>query len=169
MGMFDNYENIASNYIPNNLMPKCSPCSPKQNCSCIDPCKTNKPYYADYNIEGELIGYWWYYGNALNLEFTIEGEVTLEDSSEYIPAEDFVKGKKVTMKIYNFRREVIYTTFLDIADDAEKANTVTFEIDQELSNKMVKGVYYCSLNLSDEKLGFDQTVLQLDECTINVR
>jgi hypothetical protein len=169
--MFSNYENIPDMYIPSNR-PTCPP--PEKCCPNLDPCKPTRPYYADYDIEGNLVGYWWYYGNTLNLEFTIDGEITVEGSSEYVPMKptklddgkisNYMEGKVVTMNLYNFRRELIYTKPI-----IATSNVVTFEIDEELSKQLVRGIYYCSLNVSDEKLGLDQTVLQMEDCVLNVK
>ena len=159
--MFSNYENIPDMYIPSNR-PTCPP--PEKCCPNLDPCKPTRPYYADYDIEGNLVGYWWYYGNTFDLEFNIEGEVTVEGSLQWSPIDEFIAGKLVTMNLYNFRREIIYTQVIKAT-----SSKVIFPIDQELSNKLVRGVYYCSLNVSDEKLGFDQTVLQMEDCVLNVK
>lgn len=73
--MFLNYQNIADNYTPNNLV-----CSfPKgKSYTKLDPVSTSKPF-EEYNSKGELIGYFWHYGESLNLEFNIDGEITVED------------------------------------------------------------------------------------------
>ena len=75
--MFDTYEHLQDNYIPNNI----NPCPPKKcNDEKLDPCMIKKPY-EDYNIEGEVVGYWWYYKDILNLEFNITGDVVVEDNA----------------------------------------------------------------------------------------
>lgn len=167
-GIFDNYENLSDNYIPSN---SCYPSCPKpsNNCLNLEPCHPTKPYYTDYDIEGNIAGYWWYYGNTLNLEFTIEGEITIEGSSNWIPVEEdevqnYLSDKLITIRLYNFRREIIYTKVLEAT-----SNVITFPIDQELSNMLVRGIYYCSLNVSDKNLEFDQTILQLEDCVLNVK
>ena len=69
MGMFDNYNNQNTNYIPNNLT--------------YDG-KSPQSYpipYTDYNAEEEKIGYYWYYGDTVNLSFDITGEMTVESNS----------------------------------------------------------------------------------------
>ena len=73
-GMFDNYDNIYSN--------ACQPCPPKPECK-LDPCKPDKPY-AQYDVKGNLIGYWWNYGDTINLEFNIDGEVVFTESDKDI-------------------------------------------------------------------------------------
>lgn len=65
----------------------------------------------------------------------------VEDSQEYITAEDFLQDKKITFKLYNFRREPILTLHFP------GSTKVMIEIDDELSRKLVKGVYYCTLDV----------------------
>ena len=77
MGMFLNYHNIADNYMPNNLINA----FPKQlTVSKLDPLDESKPF-EEYDIKGNLIGYSWRQGETLNLEFNIDGEITLEDDA----------------------------------------------------------------------------------------
>lgn len=161
MGMFDGYQNLNNQYTPNNL---CSnipqpPCPNK--CDCLEPCKPNKPY-EEYDAKGELVGYWWYQGDTINLEYNIEGEVTVEGSSNYITAEDFLADKQVTIKLYNFRREVIAEkTF-------EGSTTIIFPIDKELAKILVQGVYYSSLEIWMGE-DFNKTLLKQDECTLTIK
>ena len=77
MGMFYNYQNIAENYMPNNLM-NAFPC--KMNASKLNPLDASKPF-EEYNTKGELTGYFWRQGETLNLEFNIDGEITLESDA----------------------------------------------------------------------------------------
>ena len=46
----------------------------------LNPSEASKPYEL-YNAKGELEGYYWYYKNTLNLEFAIDGELTLESNA----------------------------------------------------------------------------------------
>ena len=77
MGMFLNYHNIADNYVPNNLI-KAFPF--KQNVSKLDPQSASKPY-EEYNTKGDLCGYFWREGETLNLEFNLDGEITVESDA----------------------------------------------------------------------------------------
>ena len=90
MGMFDSYETLNNNYVPQNKKP-IPPCSPQN--SVLEPLRPRKPY-EEINAKGELVGYYWYYGDTVNLDFTIEGEVTVE--GDYIissmPVKDLVAG-----------------------------------------------------------------------------
>ena len=60
--MFTNYNYINDNVIPNN--------NPKKTCSC-----NYREPFANYNAKGDIIGYYWYFGNTLTLDFNITGEV----------------------------------------------------------------------------------------------
>lgn len=66
--MFTNYNYINDNVIPNN--------NPKKTCSC-----NYREPFANYNAKGDIIGYYWYFGNTVTLDFNITGEVVIEDGS----------------------------------------------------------------------------------------
>lgn len=214
--MFLNYDKISSCYKPNNL--ECASPSVKSYTK-LDPLKASKPF-EHYNAKGELIGYFWQYGETLNLEFNIDGEIVIESDayvyraagdgpnletrgkigqraynitdlrswtciqivdnkyiweedsefihdgedaieSVYVTAEDFLKNKQAEFIIYNFRLEPIYTS----VDDAK--TKLIYPIDTELSKKLVKGIYYCSLSIFDEQL--KQQIFGSTDCTLLVK
>lgn len=201
MGMFLNYQNIADSY-PNNLVNA----FPSYNiCSKLDPIEASNPY-EEYDVKGNLIGYFWRQGETLNLEFNIDGELTIEsnailfkatgqtptkrtlakvgqrayniidlrswtcveidtrdyiweedeeftypvggDKKVYIPASTYLKDKKVEVTLYNFRNEPICKKLYDAAP------TIVFNIDKELSEQLVRGVYYCSVTVFNEEVAF---------------
>ena len=216
MGMFLNYQNIANNYTPNNLV--CSFPVGKSYTK-LNPLKATKPY-EEYDFAGNLIGYSWYYGETLNLDFTIDGEITVESdaivfvnngefpdvstkayvnqrayniadfkswtcinvvdntyyiweedaefeydetssTSIYVPAQYYLEDKFVQLTIYNFRLEPIY-------QESTKAGTsVLFEIDPELSKRLTKGLYYCSLDVYNEDT--QKTIFSPKDCTLLVK
>lgn len=185
MGMFDGYKNLNNIYTPNNICP----IPPKPECK-LDPCIPNKPY-VNYNSKGEIIGYWWYQGNTINLEFNIEGEVTYtesEISSElnntqgidvnqvggYITAEDFLKDKQVIIKLYDFRHELI--KYRDIDNSIKEAIQIfngsqgtkyIFVIDELLAKQLGKGNYYLSLTVSSQ--GYNETIFYQEDCGITIK
>lgn len=77
MGMFTTYQNISNNFIPNNMRYQNNvPTSYTK----LAPNQASKPYEC-YNAQGDLEGYCWYYGDGLNLEFNIDGEITVESNA----------------------------------------------------------------------------------------
>ena len=100
MTMFTNYQDNR-NYIPNNLL--CS-CSVGKSYTKLDPLKASKPY-EEYNAKGELVGYSWYQGETINLEFNIDGEIIVEtDALKYFAHEEQPSSTtigKVGQKAYN--------------------------------------------------------------------
>lgn len=213
MGMFLNYQNIANNY-PNNLV--CSfPCVGKSYTK-LDPVKASKPY-EEYNSKGELIGYFWRYGETLNLEFNIDGEITVEDNaivltskdavpspntgalglraynvydkrswtctaiskgefvwtidevfsypengtSVYVTASDYMEDKHVEVCIYNFRMEPIHKEVFS------GTTQVILRITKDLSEKLTRGIYYCSLRVFDEHI--NMPLFDSNDCTLLVK
>ena len=161
MGMFSGYENLDDQYIPNNLRP-CPIVPPTcEPCPSLKPCKPNLPY-EEYNMQGELVGYWWYQGDTVNLEFNISGEVVVEGSQTYITAEDFLQDKQITVKLYNFRREII-------AQQTYPGNTtITFSIDDKLAKELVQGVYYTTLEVWSWDV-FNKTLIKQEQCTLTIK
>lgn len=207
MGMFLNYQNIAENYQPNNLVAAFPTYTYETK---LNPIDISKPY-EEYDIKGNLIGYSWVYGETIILEFLIDGKITIESTDivynytggapdthtvgnigtcaynvvdfiswtcvgiendsyiwaqdtsfkynesgsrdVYISSKDYLKNKIASFKLYNFRHEVIYELSLPATE------VFKVEIDKELSNKLVKGLYYCSLTV----IGDSSTQVVFDE------
>lgn len=215
MGMFLNYQNLADNYIPNNLI---NAFPRRMSDSKLDPLDASKPF-EEYNTKGELIGYFWRYGETLNLEFNIDGEITLENDalifktrgqtpnektmgkvgqrlyniidlrswtcvaktngrylwnedeqftyplrsnrSVYLSAEDYLKDKEVEVTLYNFRMEPICKKVFP------GRPTVIFGIDKELSQHLVKGIYYCSVAVFNDSVYY--TIFDSNDCNLLVK
>ena len=214
MGMFLNYHSISDNYTPNNLI-KAFPCT--MSSSKLLATDISKPY-EEYNVNGELEGYFWRYGDTLNLDFTIDGEITVEsdaiilssaneepdentvghigqkcynicdfvswtcvafsnskyiwskdsaftypntDNTIYVSAKDYLEGKSAKITLYNFRMEPIYIY------NVKASSNIIMPITKELSEKMVKGIYYCSLEISS--LDMQQTIFFPQDCKILVK
>ena len=141
MSIFSNYidannQNIETTYTP-----------PQFNLI-----RSNKPYvsYDEYGIQD---GYFWYYGDIINLEFTIEGNVT---------DEEFLSDKKVVVTLYNFRYQVIDEKVFD------GNSVITYEIDSELSQKIIPGVYYCSLKIIQDTTTI-YTLFGPNDCVLTVK
>lgn len=158
--MFTNYQNLSEYYTPNNLSQyQNKPCSYTK----FNPCEITKPYEL-YNAKNELEGYYWYYGNTINLDFSIDGEVVDingNGTGEYVSAKDYLADKTATVNIYDFRMNVIYSKSLPASEN------VIITIDSELSSKMVKGIYYCSLVVSNSKS--HETIFDSKDCKFLVK
>lgn len=144
MGLFENYENIPSSYIPNNI------CPPRQAPS------IPKTPLAQYNAKGDFVGYTWSYGDEVNLKFLISGNVTY-DNNDILPevykvdgaggiyqeAEDYLEGKFFEFTLFNFRGEAIWRGY-------QKASASTiFYIDRKCSKGLVPGIYRGKLILME--------------------
>ncbi len=169
----------------------------------------NKPF-EEKNALGETVGYFWYYGDTINIEFNIIGQITVEpnaiiyttpsetptnttpgvvgqkaynvadliswtctsivDSSftwvqdstftypetgkaVYMTALDFIKDKQLSFKIFDFRCETVYESVIAGTIDA------IFPINADLSKKLVKGNYTCSLTCFDEASSTYSTII----------
>lgn len=215
MRMFSNYQDLAANYTPNNLWYEFPALS---NHSKLCSSDKTKPY-EEYNAEGNLIGYFWNYGDTLNLDFSIDGEITVEsdaiiltsyntapdtstvghvgqrcynildfkswtctsveynmytwtidtefiyplesDRSVYMSADDYLSNKNVEVTLYNFRMEPIVTK------QFTGKSQILFDIDTNLSKKLVKGIYYCSMRVYDTMIS--QTIFDATDCKLLVK
>lgn len=158
MSMFDKYNEVG--YVPNNL-------SAPSSCH-FAPRIPGKPF-EDINFAGELVGYYWYYGDTLKLEFIIDGEV-IDDSGNYIKASDYFSdttfsNKSVKFRLFDFRHEEIYSKEFTEVD----TNVITIDIDQELSNSLERGTYYCSLELIDDLYPNVITLFEQGFCTLTIK
>ena len=154
--MFENYQNINTQYVPNNY----------QNSygynSCNDSMQTstpNKPYEIK-DQRGNITGYFWYQGDSVNLSFDIVGEFT--DDDNYIDVENVIVGCKVTLTIFDFRYNIVHQ------ESKQAMKTVEFPIGNDISCKMPRGKYTISLVISNDT-GYSETLFNTDTCTFEVR
>lgn len=211
--MFLNYQNV-SNYVPNNMT--CA-CQRGKSYTKLDPVTKGKPY-EEYDVKGNLIGYSWYEGETVNLEFNIDGEVLvesdaiilsakgeqpsedigqinqraynvaelkswtcvsitenkrvwLEDSeftydesntkSVYISASDYLKDKYISVTIFNFKMKPVYT--VTFKGDPK----IILSIDKDISSKLLKGIYYCSLDVFNDKIKLP--IFGIKDCVLLVK
>lgn len=164
-GMFDNY------IIPSNKNTHCKPNFKPNNL----PSRPNKPFES-YDENGNVVGYWWYEGDTVTLDFSIGGEVTIDQEiievingetitkniPVYVPINDFIKDKTITFNMYNFRGEVVLT------QDFEGSTKVLFEIDQEMASILTKGTYTISLLLWNGE-SFNKTIYSKEDCIITIK
>lgn len=161
--MFDSYDaKVTGSFdTTSTFPPKC----PNEK---LDPCKPKIPY-EEYNAEGKLVGYYWYYGDTTTLEFNLEGEVTVVDQGLYSSVEDFMQGKSVSIMFYDFRNNLIYQKDYSIDDVKASPTKIIFEIDDELSKTLfVRGVYYCSFVIWDGQ-GLNKTLFSQEDATFIVK
>lgn len=172
-GMFDNYNNpLHGKDCEEKPLPTNKP--EQRPCSCVSN-RPNKPFES-YNEKGDVIGYWWYEGDTIALEFTIDGEIIIDQKvveningedvirivPTYIPVEDFIKNKVLTFTMYNFRGEPIITK------DFESSLDVAFNIDGEYTKLLTKGSYTVSLTLWDGET-FNKTIYSKEDCVITIK
>lgn len=161
--MFNNYNNISTSLAPNPYSPQYPPQKlPTQ----IIQNTPNKPYEV-IDARGVLAGYFWYYGNSIDLVWDIIGEITSETGSSYTDIVDSIKDKTILATIYDWKFQEIYKVKLipSIVDDKV---TATLSINGELSQKLVKGNYRISLTLLNE-LGYNETIFDTNICNFEVR
>ena len=212
--MFTNYQNVPSTYQPNNLTINFPQYTVESK---LVAAERGKPF-EEYNVKGELEGFFWRYGETLNLEFNLDGEIVVENDaiiltgkgttpdiytkgyigqrlynvsdltsftctsiingnyiwekdtnltypeigeSVYVSAEDYLKDKIVEVTLYNFRFEPIYSTKFD------GTTSVILTIDKELSSKLTRGIYYCSINVYNETV--NMMVFEPTDCKLLVK
>lgn len=143
--IFDSYDNPAKAEQPEFDKPFCPP--PQPPAKPLKPFKPNKPY-EEYNAEGQLVGFWWNYGNSVNLEFELSGYVTIEEADTYVPVREFIKDKNIQITLYNFRHEEITTRFYSGSD----YQTITYSEAHNV-NKRTIGVYYTHRTETDPETG----------------
>lgn len=154
--MFTNYQNLNKDYIPNNL----SQCTPKSYTSKLDPCEITKPYEL-YDAKGDLEGYYWYYGESIVLDFSIDGEITELEANGYVSLEDYLKDKTASLKLYDFRGVAVFCSTI------KAATQLVFSIDSEMSKKIVKGTYGCELAIFNNNVS--HKIFNRNDCTFLVK
>ena len=175
MDMFNNYNNIPENYTPNNF----KKCLDVPDCnSKLIVIETSNPY-AIVNINGDLLGYSWNYGDTLNLHFKLIGEFDVENSEpiyfishnckdvpdspqvSQITAEEFVKDKTIEIEFLNFRQEVVYSKTLPGSVD------IIIPIDDTIYNKLYKGVYTLNIYLKNDNSNI--AIFNKEDCIILIK
>lgn len=159
--MFESYQDAT--LTPNNIIRNCKPCNPS-----LKPIIPEKPY-EQYNANGELVGYYWYYGDTINLQFDIDGEVTDVDGESYISPSDYLSDKTLQFTLYNFRQEQIYVVKSnDYTSNEDGTVTITFAINSELSQQLIRGIYYCSLAVLQDDI-LQITLIDPEDCIFTVK
>ena len=138
MGMFENYQNIPECYTPQN---RCSRPDVRLVPECIP--------LAAYNAKEEFIGFTWNYGDNIVLEFETTGEAIYDDADLpgdfYEDADMYLKDKVFTLRLYNFRHEVVVEACVPAA------TKVKFYVDSKTYPDLCKGTYHYTLTCTDKK------------------
>ena len=152
MPIFPTYEYIPTSYAPNNLVEEA-----------LDLRIKKKPLEV-YDRQGNVVGYSWYYGDAIVLEFTTTGNVILDDDY-YQDAVTYLKDKKLRLQFLDFRYNIVYD-FIQPASAVAK-----FFITNTASKDFVRGTYRCKLTLvddHDEEHVVNCTLIDVDDFTFSV-
>ena len=158
--MFDGFQNIPAEYTPNNFQ------TWPNKCSAIEPKNPNKPYEIK-NINNEVKGYFWYYGNSIDLTFDIYDsteDAAFTAESTYVDVADYLQFCDLTVTLfdeYNWR--IVHQEKIKPI-----GNLVTLKIDAELSSKIVKGKYRIQL-VASHPSGYNETIFSTDDCILEVR
>lgn len=128
MGILKNYEYVPE-YSPDNRKEKLN-----NNTIPLRP-------YEEYDANGYLSGYYWFYGDSIILQFLITGVVVDEKNEVYENAGDYLFDKLLNFQIYDNMGNVVYEREVNGKAD------VSFKIEKEDSLKMIRGVYTCALRI----------------------
>ena len=171
--IFENYQNIPNDYTPNNLI---KVIEVKETSNKLVSCLPNKPHEI-YNIKDELIGYGWNYGDTISLQFQLIGKFDTTTSPIYyivgqentdlpegertlVSAEDFVKGRTVRVRVFNFRAETVFEQW------REGNALITLNITDDFYNKIPKGVYYLVIDVIGETKA---TIFNMSDCILMIK
>lgn len=152
MPIFPTYENLPSSYIPNNLIDQA-----------LDLRIQKKPLET-YDASGNLVGYSWYYGDAIVIEFTTTGNVVF-DEGYYQDAASYFINKKLRLQFFDFRYNTVYDVIQPASVQAK------FYITNTTSKTFVRGTYRCKLTLiddADEDNVINCTLIDVDDYTFSV-
>ena len=154
--MFENYQNLSTQYTPNNYQTNCVG---NPNLHSVSP---NKPFEI-LDAAGNITGYFWYYGNSIVLSFDIVGEY-VSGNGVYVDASQALSGCTLTMTMYdNIRHNIVHQE-----SKCAEGNTVDFTLDAEISSRIRKGKYNVSL-VASNNLGYNETLFGVDTCVFEVR
>lgn len=156
--MFENFQNIPVEYTPNNFQTTSNTTDTP-----VTPKNPNKPYEVK-NMNGEVTGYFWYYGNSIDLTFDINSDDVFTAESTYVDVADYLQFCELTVTLFN---EYNWTIVHQEQIKAEK-NLVTLHIDSRLSSKLTKGRYRIQL-VASHPSGYNETIFSTDSCILEVR
>ena len=173
--IFSNFTSpTTSQFTPNNFQGN----SP--NINQLQSAVPNKPYELK-NPDGSIKGYFWYYGNSVDLIFNLSGQVVFEETDNYINVSQLIKDLTVIGTIYNFRHSKIMEfsnlpgahRSLSISLNKNsinevEGNSIIIKIDHDTSLELQKGNYYIDLNVIHPS-GYSATLFDSNSCVFEVR
>lgn len=154
MGLFDKFDNIYDTNI-----------SASQVCNM----KVGSMPYEEYDEYGRVVGYFWHYGDTIELDFEISGEVI--DGEEYITAEEYLQDKNVRVSIYNFRYDSILEREIPVVigeTTLDGSVTVKLIIDEETSKKILRGTYYITVTIFKDNEAMYLPIIKGKNCKLTV-
>ena len=172
--MFSNFTNMSTTYTPNPFQPNYPSALINNSNNEATPVKLNKPYEILSPDRKTVLGYFWYQGNSVDLIFNLSGEITLEETDNYLDANDVINSLTLVSTIYNFRYEPIMQFSTDplISKNplivASDKSTITMSLTNELSAQVVKGVYHIDLVASLAN-GYNETLFNSENIKFEVR
>lgn len=148
MGMFDSYNNLNDNYIPNNIEPRC--CQTKILDSSIPK--------IIYNLNNEFVGYQWHSGDIFDLILSVNKKILVSESSLILDNQGeipnvLLPGKFIGQKAYNIV-DCKSWTLMSIIDDGyiweeDKLFTYCDDGDKEIELRPDMTDKYIEFNLYD--------------------
>lgn len=158
MSLFDKFDNIYNTNISSSQ---------------VKNMKTGRLPYEVYDEQGNLSGYYWYYGDTIELHFLIEdGEITADDavvngkSKEEVYAElvDYLSDKNAKICIYSsLRYDPVLETVLSASTD------IKLIIDEETSKKLLRGTYYITLTIFKDNESLLVPIIENGQCALTIR
>ena len=139
--MFESYDATNPNDMPNNMYPPLPPPPP------IPVYYVKQPYIL-YNQFGDFIGFSWYYGDAVTLEFSYDPDMIFitPDGSQTTFGE-YLVDKTIQVRILNWRLQEVLTNVI-AAESESKAMKI--DITPSDSAKIVRGLYYLEIKVQSE-------------------
>lgn len=143
--MFTSYDNLSSDYIPNNR-PKPRPIRPIVNAT-----NSLSALWPLLNAKEEIIGAEWNYGTAFELPFEVKGNI-IDDDGNLLDLEEYFTGRTITVDLLDhfYNDYMSFTLNCTVEDVTEWTIILLFEFSKELSSKIERGTYHIRLSVDDQ-------------------
>lgn len=165
MSILDNYESLADKPIRSGCCCNSVPETVDISYNKIIPITFQKPY-KEIDTTTNNYRYYWYYGDTIVLRFNLSDESTMVvDGKSFATLEDYLIDKLIVVDIYNFRKEPL--DFAQRIFRGADGLSVSYLIDRDLSDKLLRGIYYCSLKIVGQDI--TTTVIPESNCVLVVK